>query len=31
VLDLADAGKIADVLIIESVPVDRLAAEAERV
>jgi molybdopterin-guanine dinucleotide biosynthesis protein B len=31
VLDLADAGKIADVLIIESVPVDRLAAEPERV
>jgi molybdopterin-guanine dinucleotide biosynthesis adapter protein len=31
VLDLGDAEKIADVLLIESVPVDRLAAEAERV
>ena len=31
VLDLGDAEKIADVLMIESVPVDRLAAEAERV
>jgi molybdopterin-guanine dinucleotide biosynthesis protein B len=31
VLDLGDAEKIADVLLIESVPLDRLAAEAERV
>ena len=31
VLDLGDAEKIADVLMIESVPVDRLTAEAERV
>jgi molybdopterin-guanine dinucleotide biosynthesis protein B len=31
VLDLADAEKIADVLMIESVPVDRLGSEAERV
>jgi molybdopterin-guanine dinucleotide biosynthesis protein B len=31
VLDLADAEKIADVLMIESVPVDRLGPEAERV
>ena len=31
VLDLADAEKIADVLMIESVPVDRLGAEMEQV
>ncbi|MEX0590314.1 MAG: molybdopterin-guanine dinucleotide biosynthesis protein B [Xanthobacteraceae bacterium] len=31
VLDLADAEKIADVLMIESVPVDRLGAETEQV
>jgi molybdopterin-guanine dinucleotide biosynthesis protein B len=31
VLDLDDAEKIADVLMIESVPVDRLGSEAERV
>ena len=31
VLDLGDAEKIADVLMIESVPVDRLATEPEQV
>jgi molybdopterin-guanine dinucleotide biosynthesis protein B len=31
VIDLGDAEKAADVLMIESVPVDRLAAETERV
>jgi molybdopterin-guanine dinucleotide biosynthesis protein B len=31
VLDLSDAGKIADVLMIEAVPIERLAAETERV
>ena len=31
VLDLDDAEKIADVLLIESVPVERLGTEAERV
>jgi molybdopterin-guanine dinucleotide biosynthesis adapter protein len=31
VLDLSDAEKIADVLMIESVPVDRLATEPEQV
>ena len=31
VLDLGDAEKIADVLLIESVPVERLGTEAERV
>jgi molybdopterin-guanine dinucleotide biosynthesis protein B len=31
VIDLADAEKVADVLMIESVPVDRLASETERV
>ena len=31
VLDLDDAEKIADVLMIESVPVERLGTEAERV
>lgn len=31
VLDLADAEKIADVLMIESIPAERVAAEAERV
>jgi molybdopterin-guanine dinucleotide biosynthesis protein B len=31
VIDLRDAEKAADVLMIESVPIDRLAAEAERV
>jgi molybdopterin-guanine dinucleotide biosynthesis protein B len=31
VLDLADAEKIADVLMVESVPVERLGKETERV
>jgi molybdopterin-guanine dinucleotide biosynthesis adapter protein len=31
VLDLGDAEKIADVLLVESVPVDRLGAEVEQV
>jgi molybdopterin-guanine dinucleotide biosynthesis adapter protein len=31
VLDLGDAAKIADVLMVESVPVDRLGAEIESV
>jgi molybdopterin-guanine dinucleotide biosynthesis protein B len=31
VLDLADAEKIADVLLIESIPVERLGAEVEEV
>jgi molybdopterin-guanine dinucleotide biosynthesis adapter protein len=31
VLDLADAEKIADVLLIESVPVERIGAEVEEV
>ena len=31
VLDLADAEKIADVLLIESVPIERLGAEVEEV
>jgi molybdopterin-guanine dinucleotide biosynthesis adapter protein len=31
VLDLADAEKIADVLLVESVPVDRIGAEVEEV
>ena len=31
VLDLADAEKIADVLLVEAVPVDRIGAEAEEV
>jgi molybdopterin-guanine dinucleotide biosynthesis protein B len=31
VIDLSDAGKIADVLMIESVPVERLGTESEKV
>jgi molybdopterin-guanine dinucleotide biosynthesis protein B len=31
VLDLADAEKIADVLMVESVPIERLGEETERV
>src|SRR5690606_16049148 len=31
VLDLADAEKIADVLLVEAVPVDRIGAEVEEV
>jgi molybdopterin-guanine dinucleotide biosynthesis adapter protein len=31
VLDLADEEKIADVLLVESVPIDRIGAEVEEV